>query len=298
MTPILCIYHANCLDGIAGAWVVHKYHQAQHEQQIKESGLDRANFQTHAIELHTSNYGDALPEVANRHVILVDFSYPRPQMLELAKQAASVLVLDHHLTAQKALVDLPINVHAIFDMDRSGANIAWNHYFPGEMSPLLLDYIEDGDLWRNRLPLSREVLAAIYAYPLTLDSIETLVNIPILQLERDGRALLRKQQTDIAALLSQTVRKMWFGKTLIPVANVPRMFASHIGAELAKGHPFAATYYDNAEGRQWSLRSTPEGANVATIAEAFGGGGHQHAAGFHMTREQAIDFELSGGTEE
>lgn len=57
----------------------------------------------------------------------------------------------------------------------------------------------------------------------------------------------------------------------------------------------AATYYDDSDGRRWSLRSTPEGADVAQIAEAFGGGGHKHAAGFRMTREEAIDFEIHGG---
>lgn len=73
------------------------------------------------------------------------------------------------------------------------------------------------------------------------------------------------------------------------------MYASDVAGKLADGHAFAATYYDDTDGRRWSLRSTPEGADVSQIAEAFGGGGHKHAAGFRMTREEAIDFEIHGG---
>jgi hypothetical protein len=59
---------------------------------------------------------------------------------------------------------------------------------------------------------------------------------------------------------------------------------SEIAGELAVGRPFGVCYFDRQDGkRQWSLRSTPEGENVADIARSFGGGGHRHAAGFETT---------------
>jgi nanoRNase/pAp phosphatase (c-di-AMP/oligoRNAs hydrolase) len=70
----------------------------------------------------------------------------------------------------------------------------------------------------------------------------------------------------------------------VPIVNATVLF-SEIAGELAQGHPFAAVYFDRPDGkRQWSLRSAPEGLDVAEIAKAHGGGGHTHAAGFEEER--------------
>ncbi|RQW78158.1 MAG: phosphoesterase, partial [Geobacter sp.] len=72
----------------------------------------------------------------------------------------------------------------------------------------------------------------------------------------------------------------------VPVVNCYEEIASDILAELAVGHPFAGSYQDHGTLRKWSLRSSATGADVAAIAERFGGGGHRHAAGFitHLPR--------------
>jgi nanoRNase/pAp phosphatase (c-di-AMP/oligoRNAs hydrolase) len=49
---------------------------------------------------------------------------------------------------------------------------------------------------------------------------------------------------------------------------------------MSEGEPFAATYYDSPRGRVFSLRSQEGGEDVSKIAVLYGGGGHQHAAGF------------------
>lgn len=272
----LCIYHHACADGFAAAWAIRR---ALGDQ----------------VEFHPGIYGQQPPDVTGRAVILADFSYKRPALLELAKQASTVLILDHHETARDDLQDLPPNVLTVFDMARSGAVIAWQAFFPDTSPPLLFDYVQDRDLWQFKLPNSREVTAALYSYPFEFDVWDQLMEGSILPLISEGRAILRKHQGDVAALIKATARRAWFGTVDVPIANVPYMFASDVGHELSKGEAFSATYYDDENGRRFSLRSSPEGANVAKIAEAFGGGGHAHAAGFRMTREEAIDFELSSG---
>lgn len=284
----LCIYHHGCADGFAAAWVVRKFFRDNWFLSTVPV-FDALN----PVDFHPGIYGEAPPDVAERDVILVDFSYKRDVMLSLIEQARSVLVLDHHKTAQAELENLPGKAVTIFDMDRSGAMIAWNNFFPGQMPPLLLDHIQDRDLWRFRLPMTREITAALFSYPMTFEQWDELMVQPILQLEHEGRAILRKHQADVAAIVRDATRSVSFGEVRVPCANVPWMYASDVAGELAKGRPFAATYYDDATGRRWSLRSTPEGADVAMIAQAFGGGGHKHAAGFRMTREEAIDFEVS-----
>lgn len=272
----LCIYHADCSDGFAAAWAVRKFFGGE-------------------VDFHRGVYGESPPEVAGRDVILVDFSYPRDVMLALIDGAKSVLIIDHHKTAEEDLRDLPAKALTVFDMRKSGAMLTWNHLFPGEMAPLLFDHIQDRDLWLFHLPMTREITAAVFSYPMTFESWDSLLQRPMLELEQEGRTIERKHRADVAALVKGTSRRINFGTVSVPVANVPWMFASDVGGELAKGELFAATYYDDADGRRWSLRSTNDGADVSAIAKAFGGGGHRNAAGFRMTREEALDFDLAGG---
>lgn len=273
-TP-LCIYHHACTDGFAAAWAVRRFH----------AGL---------VEFHPGIYGKAPPDVTGRNVIIVDFSYKRDVMLQLIEQANDVLIIDHHDTSQADLQDLPAKARAIFDNTQCGAALTWQHLFPGEMQPLLFDHIQDRDLWQFKLPMTREIMAAVFSYPMTFEHWDQLMTMPPVELEREGRSLIRKHNADVAAIADNATRWINIAGTHIPAANAPWMFASDVGARLAEGNPFAATYYDDEDGRRFSLRSAQDGANVETIAKRFGGGGHKHAAGFRITRQQAIEFEIMG----
>jgi oligoribonuclease NrnB/cAMP/cGMP phosphodiesterase (DHH superfamily) len=275
-TQPLCIYHHACTDGFAAAWAVRYFYLGK-------------------VDMHPGIYGEDPPDVTDREVIIVDFSYKRPVMLRLIEQARRVLVIDHHKTAADDLKDLPAKAITVFDMEQSGAMLTWQSFFTGESPPLLFDHIQDRDLWRFKLPMTREIIAAVFSYPMDFATWDQLMQRPLLDLEREGRTLLRKHAADVAALMDHATRWVHFGSVPVPVANVPWMYASDVGGELAKGNPFAGTYYDDEDGRRFSLRSAPDGADVALIAEAFGGGGHKHAAGFRVTREEAAAFDQHDG---
>jgi len=55
-------------------------------------------------------------------------------------------------------------------------------------------------------------------------------------------------------------------------------------------HPFAACYYDGPNGRNFSLRSRDDGADVGEIAKLYGGGGHPHASGFRVAYSDLAQF--------
>src|SRR5271168_4499839 len=141
----LCIYHGNCADGFGAAWVV------------REALGD--------VDFHPGVYSEPPPNVAGREVYIVDFSYKRPVLLEMAKVAEGITVLDHHKTAADDLKMLPANVDSVFDMEHSGAILAWDYWFADKPSPLLLRHIEDRDLWRFLLPGTREIQANVFSYP-------------------------------------------------------------------------------------------------------------------------------------
>lgn len=270
----ICIYHGNCADGFGAAWVVRKA--------------------LGDIEFHPGIYQNPPPDVTGKDVVMVDFSYKRPTLLEMAAKANSMLILDHHKTAVEDLVDLPPNVQTTFDVDHSGAMLAWLHYFPHVEPPQLLLHIEDRDLWRFNIPFTREIQANVFSYPYDFGAWDELMAKDPAALIAEGCAIERKHHKDIAELLTVVTRPMRIGGYLVQVANLPYTLTSDAGHALAKGQPFGACYWDTPEGRVFSLRSTDEGIDVSAVAKAYGGGGHRNASGFRVSFDKAEQFETWG----
>lgn len=279
MNP-LCIYHGNCADGYTAAWAVKK---------ALGDGVD----------FHPGVYGQTPPNVEGRDVIMVDFSYKRPVLEQMATTARSILILDHHKTAAEDLAGLgyiparytdfqetddpAARVGVVFDMDRSGAQIAWDFFHPGEQRPLLVDYVADRDLWRFKMPKSREVNAYVFAHEYSFDQWDALnvkMNENIEVVSAMGWAIEKKHHKDVAELVKVTERTMVIGGFAVPVANIPYTLTSDAGNLMAKGEPFAACYWDTPAGRVFSLRSTDDGVDVSAVAKKYGGGGHRNASGF------------------
>lgn len=304
MSVPLCIYHGNCADGFTAAWVVRK-----------ALGED--------VEFYAGVYQADPPDVAGRHVLMVDFSYKRTVIDRISSQAESVLILDHHKTASADLAELqpPFGTYpslhkgrndaipgwkrhlenvyqdtcegcggrpyALFDMDRSGAQLTWDFFFPGDPRPLLVDYTGDRDLWRFNLPLSREVNAYVFANEYTFKNWDYLDaqlrnHMDVQRIAEWGGAIEKKHHKDVAELVGVTKRRMTIGGFSVPVANLPYTLTSDAGHLMAQGEAFAACYWDTPEGRIFSLRSTDAGADVSDIAKRYGGGGHRNASGFKM----------------
>ena len=271
----ICIYHGSCADGFGAAWVVRKA--------------------LGDIEFFPGKYQEPPPDVTGKDVVMVDFSYKRPVLLEMAAKANSILILDHHKTAMEDLVDLPANVITKFDMGHSGAMMAWDHFFPGQEPPPLLLHIEDRDLWRFALPHTREIQAAVFSYPYDFKVWDQLMTRSLCTLWTEGSAIERKHFKDINELLGVTTREMLIGGYRVPIANLPHTLVSDAAHELAKGRPFAGCYWDTPDGRVFGLRSTDEGVDVSAVAKQYGGGGHRNASGFRVSFVDAQEFEIQPG---
>ena len=287
----LCIYHGNCADGFTSAWVVRK-----------ALGED--------VDFHAGVYQDAPPDVEGRDVVMVDFSYKRPVLEQMLEKCNSLLVLDHHKTAADELRFLPHPTHAfeyplgsstgdraaVFDMDRSGARITWDYFFPGQQPPKLLLHVEDRDLWRFALPQTREIQANVFSHPYEFDVWDRLMEADVETLAQEGSAIERKHSKDIRELIGVVTRRMNIGGHNVPVANLPYTLTSDAGHLLAKGEAFAGCYWDTPAGRLFSLRSTDDGLDVSEIAKQYGGGGHRNASGFRLSYAEATRLEIANGT--
>ena len=277
---ILCIYHAHCADGFGAAWVVRRRFGSE-------------------VGFHAASHGEPAPDASGKHVVIVDFAYPLDTLTAMATTALSVLVIDHHKTAQADLAGVePAPGHwpqhslhglrAVFDMDRSGAGLTWDYYFKDEPRPDLINHIEDRDLWHFRLAGTREITANLFSHPQDFEVWDTLMAMPASALHGEGAAIERSRRRELRALLRATWRRMTIAGFDVPTANLPFTHASDAGNLMCDGEPFAAIYWDTPHGRAFSLRSTDAGEDVSVIARRFGGGGHRNAAGFSVPYGHAL----------
>lgn len=276
-TRPLIIVHGDCFDGMGAAWVCQRYF-TRHEHVEPEFFFAKYG------------PGQSPPDVTGRDVIMFDFSYKRAILEEMKAAAGSLLVFDHHATAKDDLEGLD---YCVFDMDFSGAHLAWQYFFGDDDVPQLIKYIEDRDLWKFKLPQSKAINAAIGSYPMTLESFETLHNILSTNsgwesIYTEGKALLRQQELYYQLIAEQaiwrTLPKQFgpFEGTEVLVANCPYQFASSVGNILAEKaiSNIGICWFQRKDGNfQYSIRGVGN-VDVQAIAKAVGGGGHKLAAGF------------------
>lgn len=276
----LVIYHGQCKDGFCSAWVFHRKY-----------GDD--------VEFFEGFYGQPPPDVTGRDVVMVDFCYPRDVMEAMVGKPRELVVLDHHKTAAAAMegfeawaaeakgdTDISIN----FNMDKSGAMLAWDHCFPTvpvpgfpDGVPWIVQYVQDRDLWRHQLPDSMAVNAYIstmeFSFDLWDETFDLFKRVDGVMVEL-GKAVLAKTEQYVREVRKNALRIRAFGYT-VPIVNAPQVDVSELGHALCEGEPFSIAWWQRSDGLyQYSLRSREDGMDVSVFAKIMAGGGHKHAAGF------------------
>lgn len=276
------IYHANCDDGFGAALAAY----------IK--------FEEYARYI-PSSYGSRPPEVLGEAVFILDFSYPREVMQELSETAKSIVLLDHHKTAAIDLADLQLSCDSIisFDMEQSGAVLAWKYFHPGVSVPKLFRYIDDNDRWQFRLRETKYVIRNLRSYPQSFNTWHELMSMMEISPEfyedfvAEGVAQERFFQSQVDFLLNMSKpHKIWLAGQEGLAVNATRMYVSDLGHRLAEqsgtfGMVWSFLGPDVAPERQVSCSLRSIGAfDVSEIARQFGGGGHHNAAGFEISLAQ------------
>lgn len=266
------LYHAGCPDGFGGAWAAWR--------KLK----DKAEY----IPVH---HQTPYPkEVRGKDVYLVDFCYKPEVMKELQSAALSVTIIDHHKTSLPAL---RFSDKHLFALNHSGAVLSWKYFYPGKPVPKLLKYVEDTDIWKFKLPKSKEVFEAIYSYPSSFpmwNKLATLCesNERRKRLINEGRALLRRLEKSTENAVDGAEKIEFEGYKCL-IANAPRD-VSHLGHALVVKKPPIGIVWSRRHGKIIvSLRSNGK-VDVAKIAEKYGGGGHKAAAGFSWEAKSFLRF--------
>lgn len=268
-TKPLIIYHGNCDDGFGAclsAW-----------QRFGENA-----------DYVTSVYGEAPPDVAGyKEVFIVDTSFPLEAMEALAKNAAPSMVtlLDHHESAERALMPLKnqiSNLELCFDLNRSGAMIAWETFNPSRPVPRLIKLIQDIDLWELKIPESRDFSRALRSYERNVNVWGQWLNDDALEeLLADGVIINRAFKCQLKEIAEGAKPVILSGAQGLMI-NANHVFTSELGSMLAKqSGTFALLWREEKNRIACSLRGV-DGFEVHKIAERFGGGGHPSSASFRM----------------
>lgn len=305
-SPDMVIYHDKCADGIVAAWACW-------------------NRWGDSPEYRAANYGYQPPEdVPGKNILIVDFSYPADDLHSMvAAGAKSIVILDHHKTAQAALQPFQVYANhperfstrvaaamfeglerggyppilALFDMDRSGARMAWDFAFPSMTVPRLVELAEQYDLWRFT-PGTRsdaELLhLALQAKGLTVRTVEGVHcellgnNMPI----QRGEAIYDWRAQLITEIASRAHLRTVAGVEGVISVECPYSLVSAVGHHLLDKHPaapFAAMSVTGESAVTWSLRSHDDRMDVSEVAKRLGGGGHRNAAGFRVNDSRAAE---------
>ena len=265
---IVVLYHGKCPDGFAGAYAAWK------------------KFGDSADYLPV-DHGDAPPEgLEGKEVYLVDFCYETAEQMEtLAKITKRFVVLDHHESAKSFTESAPEHV---YDEARSGATIAWSYFHPDAPIPRLMQYLEDGDLYRYVLSETRDIFSYLLVLPFDFSAWDELA----IGLEDDAKRadILKKAgaYTEFFEALAQSsvelAKKVSFeGYEVYFVATHPNItMKSYVANQLYKKlPPFALIVTAHPNGFGVSIRSDGS-VDVSKIAGKYGGGGHPGSSGFFI----------------
>lgn len=207
MPKFYIIYHEvkpgiACPDGIAAAWVTHKY--------LTEKYPDAT------INLVGRCYNDdrEWPTFDDdyRTIYCVDFSDP------YLNNFKGVCTIDHHKSAlAKNLKQL------IYDVEECGATLCWKYFYPNNPThgmPTFLQYVRDRDLWIKELPYTEEIHLAVGKRGRTFETFDDLNKRGITrELIGEGQILLLERNEKVKQLAEtfelQSIGNVYYIPTVI-----------------------------------------------------------------------------------
>jgi oligoribonuclease NrnB/cAMP/cGMP phosphodiesterase (DHH superfamily) len=269
---VLCIYHDD-MDGECSAAIV------------RRKFGDRAVFQS-------MDYGDAIPwDLIEKcdELIIVDFSFPRADMLRVVEET-KVTWVDHHKTSLSELADLE-GLPGLRSLGQAACVLTWRLLLEGQPIPPTVLFIADRDIWRHEHEESKPFGEGLFhedTRPQNDDLWEPLLNG---NEEKVSELIARGEIIYQARILR--LRKMIKAKGYeIRFEGHPTLAINYRGSgdlgELIRemGYDIAYCYYESK--LEHELRTFvslySEKIDVSEIARKFGGGGHPGAAGFSFVR--------------
>jgi oligoribonuclease NrnB/cAMP/cGMP phosphodiesterase (DHH superfamily) len=262
---IAVVYHSSCPDGFAAAWAAWK------------------KFGSRA-EYHPVAHSDKPLALRGKEAYFLDLAYKPHAMRRVIKEAAKVVVIDHHVSSESSV---KLAKEHVYDLKHSGAFLAWKYFHPGKPVPRLIRHIEDEDLWKFKLADTKAVNARLELLNFSFNEFDKAVrDFEKLALRRkfvqEGKLLGAYRTRLVHRLIEENAALVNFLGYRILAINGAKPFTSEIGNVMCKMHPpLAIVWQERKNNVIVSLRSNGK-VDVSKIAVRFGGGGHKAAAAFNL----------------
>lgn len=288
-------FHGNCYDGMGAFWSAKRF-------------MEQNNYDA---EFKTAVYGGSFGFPKDKLVVFIDYCPTLEQLKELEKDNL-VVILDHHDTAERHLVgvpklEIPFNevyskheagekgTYCLFDMNQSGAGIAYRYFFQTDVIPNMIKLIEDRDTWKFKYKETKDFHSYLLSKPFDYDVytkiFEDSSDLKIFkEIIKKGEALTEysvevvKKICDLATFRMINGYKCGFVNTTSHWAEVGEYMVEHLGADYS-----VAFTLDFKLGLIKGSIRRPKGLNCTPLAEHFGGGGHPGAAGFSAAMSRSIE---------
>ena len=278
--PLILYHGRRCSDGFGAALAAWLFYGDKAEYR----GLDHGEIQCAA---------DLGEDLQGRAVYVVDFAFEPALMAEIEALVSKLVVLDHHKSAAEKLAGYQCQCGVVhFDMNKSGAKLAWEFFHPEKPVPGLIKYIEDRDIWKWEFAESAPFLAALDMEERTFERwAEIAAFTPALEnaFMARGGAMDEKFQS-LCEDIASGAQVLTFNGVQGLMVNSPGVFHSQVGDILSRqSGSFALMWHAGTKGVKVGLRSRSD-FNCIPLAESFGGGGHAQACGFKMDNARLLDL--------
>ena len=279
----LILYHGRCADGFSAAWAAWQFYEGE----VECVGLTHGQVKSM----------DDLPPLEGRAVYILDFSFAADILSQIDDRAAKLVLLDHHISAQRELGDYRCRCGMVhFDMNKSGARLSWEFFHGDAPVPDLIRFVEDRDLWRWQYPQTRGFVSALDMEPFELQRWQELADFTPEQLAAfvaRGEAMDEKFR-NLAADIARDAQPVNFNGEQGVMVNAPGAFHSLVGDLLSRETgTFALMWQVGSEGQIKAGLRSQRGYDCSVLAVSMGGGGHAQACGFRMAAERLPEL-LSG----
>lgn len=273
---IVVLYHNDCTDGFSSAWAA-----------WKKMG-NRADY----IGI---NPGTApVDGLKNKEIYMVDLIYPIQYLSKLIAANKKFVAIDHHISNQEAF---RLVKDGLFDVNHSGAVLAWRYFHPKTKVPKLLKHVEDMDLWKFKIPGTKEIISYLDMVEFDFKKWSAVIKgaedkFKFKEYVHKGVSILKYQNQMIENIIANhAVLVNFFGYKIYSV-NSP-VFNSQIANALYKKLPPMGIVWvqENNSSIHVSLRSNGT-VDVSKLAAKFkNGGGHKKSAGFNVKNCSKIPWK-------
>lgn len=281
--PVICFYHKRCVDGTASAAVVQrKYPQAQ----TFPLGFDTAD----------EDLAEALPLIKpDTLIVYVDNAM---NLERVAKLGNLIIVIDHHVSERARVEEIVRendNVTFIYDVEHSGATLAWQYFFPEEEVPLLLSYVRDIDIWRNELlPESNYAHLFLSGYRDKPEEVEAMLVGDLKNYLTTGKILAEHIEREVEKQVEIEPLKIKVLDWEVLAYNVTN-HQSKVGHLLSmEQNAVVVMYTISGDLVRCSIRSVEgQSPTALEVAKVLGGGGHEHSSGAGVDRGHFLSLILN-----